>query len=142
MIEVAGVAQDVSPKAVVVPVATTPGRVRVRGYNQARVLAQVVAAGLGRPLIEALVRPHGRTQVSLAPGQRRTNVEGSFRPAAGGGSRIEAAEVILVDDVLTTGATILSAAETLERMGAESVRALTFARAMPFDEGRERQVGS
>jgi ComF family protein len=120
------------PESVVVPVPTTHERRRARGYNQARVLAEVVAGELSLNLVDALERSRGRTQVSLAPVERRSNVAGAFRPRSAAFSRIQGAEVILVDDVLTTGATGASAAGALAEAGAKSVRLLTFARALPF----------
>jgi len=117
---------------VVVPIPTTPRRRRARGYNQARVLAETVAREMGIPLVDALHRPRGGTQVKLGPVERRKNVEGSFRVLPLARSRIQRSEVILIDDVLTTGATALSAALILGEFGAASVRLLTFARALPF----------
>ena len=122
----------------VVPVPTTRRRERVRGYNQARLLAREVAEAAGLPLVDALERPGGRTQVRLGPQARRANVRGTFHPAPTLGSRIEGRKVILVDDVLTTGATALSAAETLSGAGASEVHLITFARALPFDVGGRR----
>jgi len=122
---------------VVVPIPTTSRRRRMRGYNQARVLAEVVARELGVARVEALDSPSGGTQGRLGPRERRSNVRGSFRVTPSSFSRIRASGVILIDDVLTTGATALSAASALEEKGAKSVHLLTFARALPFGpEGR------
>jgi ComF family protein len=121
---------------VVVPVPTTPRRRRFRAYNQARVLAETVARELGAPLVDALERAKGATQVKLGPRARTENVRGSFRLRPLGRSQIQGSDVILIDDVLTTGATALSAALALEEGGASTVRLLSFARALPF--GTER----
>lgn len=118
--------------ALVVPMATTPRRRRVRGYNQAHVLAEAVARRKRLPVLDALERPEGRSQVRSDPRERRKNVRDSFRVAPVCRSRIHGREVILIDDVLTTGATALSAAKTLGEAGAETVRLVTFARALPF----------
>lgn len=122
--------------AVVVPIPTTQGRLRSRGYNQAALLADVAAVRLGRPLVsDALVRARaGASQTALSPERRRENVRGAFE---GGGSepRMAGQNVLLVDDVLTTGATGLEAAKTLRAAGAREVRLLTFGRALP---GRDR----
>lgn len=132
----------VGPRPLLVPVPTTPRRRRARGYNQARVLAQAVADVTGFPLVDALERPEGRTQVRLTPRERRANVEGSFRLSSPDCSRIRGREVILVDDVLTTGATAFSAAGTLVAGGAGRVVLLTFARALPYgSQGRPRLNG-
>jgi len=137
-LRMAALPRPVQDGAVCVPVPTTPGRLRIRGYNQALLLAGVVAREAGIPVVEALVRPRGRSQVRLGPGRRRANVQDAFFPSPGTSSRIEGMEVILIDDVLTTGATVLSAAEVLGRMGAGMVRLITFARALPFASGGRR----
>lgn len=117
---------------VVVPTPTTAGRRRSRGYNQAELLAGEVAARLGLELRPSLVRAaDGRSQTALTPAERRENVRGVFAPAAGRGARVEGEDVLLVDDVLTTGATAGEAASALTTMGARSVTLLTFARALP-----------
>lgn len=117
---------------VLVPVPTTPRRLRMRGYNQAEVLAAEVERIKGWPLVRALERPGGRSQVRLGPRQRAANVQEAFRPLPGSCSRIRGSQVVVVDDVLTTGATALSAARALRKIGAERVHVLTFARALPF----------
>ena len=117
----------------VIPVPTTRRRQRRRGYNQALVLADYVAREWNRPILDALERPSGRTQVRLSPSERRTNVQDTFQVKESVGSRIRGRRVILVDDVLTTGATAISAAEALGKAGAKEVHLLTFARALPFD---------
>jgi predicted amidophosphoribosyltransferase len=109
----------------------------MRGYNQAGVLAEVVARQLGLVMVEALDRPRGGTQVRLGPRERRSNVQGSFRVLPASRSRIRGLGVILIDDVMTTGATALAAASPLAEAGVESVHLVTFARALPFGgEGR------
>lgn len=120
---------------VVVPVPTTRTRRRRRGYNQAAVLAEAVGAALGRPVVRALDRrPGARSQVALQPLERGHNVLRAFEPRKEGSRRIRGRPVLLVDDVLTTGATAGAAARALGRAGAESVSVLTFARAVPFRE--------
>jgi ComF family protein len=116
----------------VVPVPTSPKRRRARGYDQARVLAEVVARRRGLQVVNALVRPEGGTQVRLGPEDRARNVKEAFRIRESVRSRIRGREVILVDDVLTTGATAISAARVLEAGGGEAVHLVTFARALPF----------
>ena len=123
---------------VAVPVPTTEQRRRERGYNQAEVLAEVVARLWGVPLVDALERQGGRTQVRLGSRERRSNVLGLFFLRPGSGSLVQGREVVLIDDVLTTGATALSAVGTLGEGGAGSVHLLTFARALPFDAEERR----
>jgi predicted amidophosphoribosyltransferase len=132
------VCPPVTPDSVVIPVPTTRRRQRTRGYNQAWVLAEVVADDLGVVLLDALERPSGSTQVRLGPMERRGNVWGSFRPIPAFRSRIRGTEVILIDDVLTTGATAVSAAMALGEAGAKSVGLVTFARALPLGTEKRR----
>lgn len=125
-------------KPPVVPVPTTVHRRRMRGYNQARVLAEVVARQIGGSVEDALDRPRGGTQVRMGPRERRANVHGAFRVVPSSVSHIEGREVILIDDVLTTGATAVSAASALREGRPKTIRLLTFARALPFglEDGR------
>lgn len=117
---------------VIVPIPTTPGRLRARGYNQAEILAREVALEWNTDLLDALVRREGgESQVALHPDERRANVQGAFLLREGAAERVRNREVILVDDVLTTGATASAAAEVLGAAGAGSVSLLTFARALP-----------
>lgn len=122
------------PPGVVVPVPTTPRRLRERGFNPAELLAREVARGLGIPLADALTRPReSPRQVGLPPSRRAANVRGVFVPRSGPEGSLPQPNVLLVDDVLTTGATAAEAARVLEGCGARSVSLLTFARALPAD---------
>ncbi len=117
--------------SVVVPMPTTGERLRRRGYNQAELLARRVADLRGLPLIGALERHgSGRSQTGLSPSERVENVRGVFRPAPEAGAGVRCAHLMLVDDVLTTGATAAEAASVLARMGSASVRLVTYARAL------------
>jgi len=123
----------------VVPVPTTAARVRTRGYNQALLLAEGVARQLGLELLEGLRRQRGSvTQVALHPSERRANVRGAFAVREDADSRLRGAHVLLVDDVLTTGATAVAAAMELARVGVSEVTLLTYARALPFLRGPGR----
>jgi ComF family protein len=116
------------PGAVLVPVPLSRSRARRRGYNQAERLASALARGSGlgfRPDLLRRVRDT-RTQTALAPEARQANVAGAFVEAGQSEAR-----VVLVDDVFTTGATLAAAATALLEAGAESVGAVTFARAVP-----------
>jgi ComF family protein len=122
--------------AVVVPTPTTAARRRERGYNQATLLAVPFAAQGGWTLVEALERAGGGgSQVSLDPSARRSNVRGVFSVPPCRSTSLVGRHVLLVDDVLTTGATASAAALELERAGALGVSLITFARALP---GRQR----
>ena len=115
-----------------VPVPTTPGRRRRRGYNQARLLAEALGRIRGVPLADALVRRESRdSQVALPVDRRRANVSGAFGPGPEAGRVAAHSHTILVDDVLTTGATACEAALALGELGAPRVSLLAFARALP-----------
>jgi ComF family protein len=112
---------------VVVPVPLHRSRQRSRGYNQAAKLAEGFARRLDLPLDTSLLRRSRRTQ-SQAAGlnyqERLDNVHGAFealRPAQG-------MRVLLVDDVLTTTATMQACASTLKAAGAASVCGVSFTR--------------
>jgi ComF family protein len=120
-------------RRVVVPVPTTSTRVRRRGYNQALLLASSVAERLDLEMWEALVRKRGgATQVALHPSQRRANVRGTFQARKEVLPVLRGVHVLLVDDVLTTGATAVAAATELDLAGVSEVTLLTYARALPF----------
>jgi len=99
------------PCTLVVPMPTTDARVRSRGYNQAALLADEVGRRLGLDVRPVLTRRSGAaSQTSLTPEQRRHNVRGVFEPVAGSARVVVGTHVVLVDDVLTTGATGAEAA--------------------------------
>jgi ComF family protein len=101
-----------------------------RRYNQAALLAAVVSAASGvahDPL--ALARTQRtRQQVGLSRSERLRNVQGAFTVPAPRRPALEGRRVVLVDDVVTTGATVDAAARTLLRAGAATVDVLSFAR--------------
>lgn len=114
-----------------VPLPLHAARYRERKYDQATLLAVAAAKAAGRALRdEALTRVKPTTrQVDLSEAQREANVHGAFEvsgPVAG-------AELVLLDDVLTTGATAREAARVLLAAGARRVDVLVFARAVRLD---------
>jgi ComF family protein len=116
---------------VVVPVPLHPSRERTRGFNQARELAR----HLGVPIAGALARTRKTpSQADLPAARRSANVRGAFtwRPEV----PVAGAIVVLVDDVVTTGATLSACAASLIDAGAKEVRALTAARAALRADGR------
>lgn len=118
---------------VVVPVPSTAARLRERGFNQARILADGVASALERPVLDALDRsPGGGRQAAGGVAQRRENVAGRFRYAGGGAP---GRPVLIVDDVLTTGSTVAACARALAEAGFTRIGALTFARTAPNSTG-------
>lgn len=98
------------------PVPLHPDRLRERGYNQAAVLAAVLGARLGVPVLEDLcvrVR-HTPPQAALPAHRRRSNLRGAFRASC---QHAVPARVAVVDDVCTTGSTLRAVAQALEAAG-------------------------
>ena len=109
-----------------VPVPLHPSRRATRGFDQALLLAEIASSGWGIPVGRVLERTRDHEpQARLDGDRRRENVRGAFRarsPALARGR-----PVLLVDDVVTTGSTLLEAAGALEVAGASWVLALTAA---------------
>jgi len=116
----------------VVALPLDPERRRQRGYNQAELLAREVAGGLRLPLWPEACRRIRSTspQAGLSRPQRHANVKGAFSAEA---ARVADKTILLVDDVMTTGATLSACARALFQAGASRILALTLARtAEPF----------
>lgn len=139
---------------VLVPIPMSQRRERSRGYNQASLIAHALGSIWHLPVNHRMLhRARGAdTQTALTPLARRSNVAGAFHavmpsmpslpstpsmPWGRAGQSGDAVAVIIVDDVLTTGATIHAAAAALEWAGWRDLGAVTFARALPV----ERRVG-
>ncbi len=126
----------------VVPVPLFATREKKRGYNQAELLAEAMLASLRRRepewrlrLCSGVLRRVKDTPVlyALNPRQRRTSLRGAF--AVSDAEAVKGREVLLVDDIMTTGATARECARALKLAGATRVWVVTAARALP-DEGR------
>ena len=116
---------------VISPVPTTKSRLRDRGYNQAELIARGVAAHSGRDCELLLERTNSKsTQTTLQPAARGANVAGAFQLRENAAELIANSHVLLIDDVMTTGATALECARVLVAHGADAVSVLTYARAM------------
>jgi ComF family protein len=117
---------ELPDRVVALPLA--PSRQRERGFNQAREIAVHVARRTGLPLAAPLARiAAGTPQTGLPWARRRSNVRGAFAIA----SPVRGARVALVDDVMTTGATLAEAARTLLQAGARRVECWVVARTLP-----------
>ncbi len=104
---------------------------RERGYNQAELLARVFARHTGRRVVPALEGVNRTTsQTTLQPLGRRANVAGTVRAHPVRSRALKGGDVVLIDDVLTTGATAAECARALAEAGVERVTLVTFARAL------------
>jgi len=124
----------------VVPVPLHPVKQREREFNQAERLARPLAKALGSPLRTDVVRRREPTlsQASLNRDERIRNVRSAFEPVHGGAIR---GAWIVVDDVLTTGATTDAVATVLKGLGAERVVVWAVARAT-LDAAEPRSTGT
>jgi ComF family protein len=112
-----------------VPVPVHEGRRRERGYDQAALIAEAAAARLGLPWRNAVIRTRATTaQYRLDRRHRASNVADAFVVAPGARTSVAGRWVILVDDVVTTGATLCASARALLDAGASAVSAVTVAR--------------
>jgi len=129
---------DAGDELVVVPVPLFAAREKARGFNQAKVLAEVMVKRLRRLESKWTLRLDGqalmrakdtRALYALNPTQRRSSLKGAFR--AVDAEAVRGREVLLVDDIMTTGATARECARVLKRAGAAKVWVVTAARAQP-----------
>jgi competence protein ComFC len=113
----------------IVPIPLGRQRYKERGYNQVGMIAKPLALALGVEFApNALMRcKETRTQVGLSKQERQKNVHGAFQAGAG----VNGKNVLVLDDVSTTGSTLSSSADALFSSGARDVYALTVARALP-----------
>lgn len=108
----------------------------MRGYNQAAMLAFVLSLQTGLTFLpSALVRTKNtRSQVGLSAEERRRNLEAAFSARS---KQIAGRSVLLLDDVMTTGATLSNASQALLQAGASQVYALSLARALLEEHSTE-----
>ncbi|HYM04971.1 MAG TPA: ComF family protein [Terriglobales bacterium] len=122
---------------VVVPVPLHARKSRQRGFNQSELIAQhalKLRAGNGRLVLRSKIlerRRETQSQIGLTRHQRRENLRGSFAVARP--EEIAGREVLLVDDVFTTGTTVSECARVLRRAGASKVFVATVARTLKAD---------
>ena len=111
-----------------IPVPLSHQRLSERGYNQVALIAQPLAAICQWNYIPGALQriKHTHSQVGLSIKQRQENVQNAFQANA---HFVRNKKILLLDDVTTTGATLISASTALLQAGAANVRALTVARA-------------
>jgi len=108
---------------------TSGARARARGYDQSELLARAVARVLGVPCRRLLYRTHGEQQTGHTRAERLHGVSFRSRPLARVGR--QGLRVLLIDDVTTTGATLVAAREALQRAGVGSVVCAAAAATLP-----------
>ncbi len=110
-------------------VPVSPGRLLNRGFNQAKELASAVSILTDCPVVDALKMTHSvKDQGKLDKEKRRENVAGAF-VVRKNSPAISRSELVLIDDVMTTGSTASACANALKEAGAARVTVLTLARA-------------
>jgi ComF family protein len=124
-------AEYLSRTTLVVPVPMDDKSLRRRGFNAAELLARALAADLDFPVVNALQKKGKTRPQSKTPAEERAaNVRVAFACSGLGGRGHAGAPVLLVDDLVTTGATAAACAAALLRAGAGSVTVTSFGRAM------------
>jgi ComF family protein len=121
----------VEERTALVPVPLATGRERERGFNQSAEIGRRLAELWRIPCRERmLTRDRAtRSQTELTPGERLSNVAGAFRLRENDINELAGAHIILVDDVITTGATLGACATALFEAGARTISYITFGRA-------------
>ena len=112
----------------VVPVPTSAKRYRQRGYNPSLEIARSVSDIIGTKCIDGLIRFGNTRQVGADRQQRLSQLEGMIGMKSRKANKLNGAKVLLVDDVLTTGATLSESAKTLKEAGARYIDAVVLAK--------------
>jgi ComF family protein len=116
-----------APEVLLVPVPTATSRIRRRGYDQATLIAKALAVKTGARYVPALRRSGQHHQLGSSRTQRVTQLQHAYRCIRP--KEVAGKHIILIDDVLTTGATLEAAARTIKATGAKRVSAVVYARA-------------
>ncbi len=121
---------------VLVPVPLHPLRQIERRYNQSLELARVLGRLCNLTVEPSLLSRVRRTrqQVGLSASERVRNVSGAFRAHPRAFERLKGRPVVLIDDVMTTGATLKAATRALKKAGADHIDVMVFARVVPGED--------
>jgi ComF family protein len=124
-------ADVVEERSAIVPVPLSSARRRERGFNQATAIAAALAPLWNCPVLDnVLVRTSGTvSQTQLTPGERKSNVAGAFSVPVTAQVAVRRSHIVLLDDVITTGATLSACASALFAAGARTISYMTFGRA-------------
>jgi competence protein ComFC len=115
--------------SILVPIPLFKGKFRIRGYNQSEILANSLAKKLDLKVLNILERVRDtKTQVGLKKEERETNIKGAFVIKREFIEKVKTAkQVFLIDDVVTSGATLKEAAKVLKKAGVGKVYCITLA---------------
>lgn len=127
MAAIPGVAEELERADCVLPMPLARGRLAERGFNQALLLARQLAPTRAEARLLLRVRETG-SQTALEREARRSNVEGAFGLEPLRAHEVQGRRVVLVDDVMTSGASLHAAARALRQAGAARVSAVVLAR--------------
>jgi ComF family protein len=116
---------DVNQETVLCPVPTAPSRIRQRGFDHTKLITKKISKNLSLESSSILRRNTNTRQFGASRANRLKQMENEFYIAKD--SEIKNKDIVLVDDVVTTGATLSGCAKVLKKAGAKSVRALVFA---------------
>lgn len=124
-------ADVIDERTALIPVPLSRSRLRERGFNQSTCIAISLAAIWGIPVWDDVLErtSASRSQTQLTPGERLSNVAGAFAVRANAAKSLRGAHLVLVDDVVTTGATLSASASALFAAGARTISYTTFGRA-------------
>ncbi len=114
---------------IIIPIPMEDKRLIARGYNQAQLIAKMISMMSGLTIDETLLKKHKveHSQIELGRVDRYKNLANAFE-FIGDKNLIQKKDILLIDDVMTTGATIDTVARLLKKNGAKKVHSLTFAR--------------
>lgn len=120
---------DLGPESLTTFVPIHPLKFLERGFNQSEILAKALGGSLNLEVLSALEKTREtKSQTQLSRKERAENVEDSFGLRSGVEDRVRGRDVLLVDDVFTTGATLLECSRVLKRSGVRFLYLLTLAR--------------